>query len=1125
MAGSSLNAVLHFLRRCAGERLAHDLSDADLLGRFTAQQDETAFATLLQRHGAMVWDLCRHILQHEQDAEDAFQATFLVLARRAGSIRKQEALAAWLHGVAYRIAHKARTASARRRRHEKEVANMAQPNASAPATEREARAAVHEELQKLPARYRSALVLFYLEGKSYEETARQLKCRLGTVKSRLARGRELLRSRLARRGLLGSAGAIGVGLAPASAMPAKLLPAAVKAAVSFAAGKATAGIVSAQAMALAQGALQAMMLTKMKAIAVILVLFGIVAAGATVARHDVPAEKTGESPPPALTKKEPPNASIAHNSAADAKGERTDLYGDPLPPGVLARVGSVCFHHGDLIYSAMFAPDGKALISGARDGTIRVWDSATGKEVRRLPVDADVGAASPLSISRDGKTAAVGDYGGTIQVFDIPAGKRLHILQIGKKDVRSVALSPDGKTLVVGIQENAEKLTISLLDSNTGRELRRLWEHQGKVRSLKLAMAADGTIICSASDRTLRLWDLHTGKALHRLDGHEGEVRALAFSPDGQIIVSGGHEGTIRVWSVSTGKELRRQQLVKKNRHGVTALAFSPDGATLAAACSEEKAREWSQIQLWDVAEWKEKRRMTSSQFAPISSLAFSPDGKRLASDGGRTLYLWDVATGKELDHERQREVTWLALARDGKVLATTSSHGVIDLWEVASGRRIRQLPGHGGSSPIVFSAGGRHLVSSDSDRTIRVWEVESGREIRRLPHPDRFEWAAFAPGGRMLAGTRGPVIQLWDLSMGKEVRRLTAQVCPRPAGIPDWGYFPFYCLKISPDGRVVAAGEQYAPVSHLWDLATGKEMRRVQGHKPAVSGLAFSPDSRFLVTNEAYGQGPLYLWDVATGRQVRQFGSAADAFGPELAFSPDGRTLVAGRRSKVLPAYEVATGQVRHTFEGHQGEVLDAAFSADGTILVTTSWDSTALVWDLAGRLQQRKLSRAELEARWAALAGTDAARAYQAIRALAGSPTEAVAFLSERLPPIMPADPKQMKSLLADLGSGEFARRQSAAAELERLGFKAEPALRQTLADEPNLEARRRIESLLAKLDKRETLRIIRAIEALELIATDSARRHLRALAAGAAAARLTQEASAAVERLARRAGEKAK
>src|SRR5215469_142729 len=201
MATGQGNSVRDVMDQDAYSPPTLELGDRELLERFLGQRDESAFAALVHRHGPMVLGVCRRVLNDWQRAEDAFQVTFLVLARKADSLTRPELLANWLHGVAYRIALKARSHDARQRAHERQAAAML-PTASQPSgSARELREVLDKELDRLPEKYRAPLILCYLEGKTNEETARLLNAPIGSMSDRLARGRGLLRARLTRYGL------------------------------------------------------------------------------------------------------------------------------------------------------------------------------------------------------------------------------------------------------------------------------------------------------------------------------------------------------------------------------------------------------------------------------------------------------------------------------------------------------------------------------------------------------------------------------------------------------------------------------------------------------------------------------------------------------------------------------------------------------------------------------------------------------------------------------------------------------------------------------------------------------------------------------------------------------------
>src|SRR5262245_41697898 len=282
MAKTVSSPMLHLIRRVIEDQSVRQLSDHHLLQQFTDQRHEAAFGTLLRRHGPMVLDVCRSVLGNEADAEDAFQATFLILARKAASIRKTGSVGSWLHGVAYRTALKARFQLTTRQQNEARAParTLTEPD---DLSWREVRQVLHEELAGLAERYRLPLVACYLEGKTQDEAAAQLGLATSTLKERLERGRSLLRARLVRRGLGPAAVLLATAWPSASlsaAVPSSLVASTLKAASVIAAGQATAGVISVEVVALTEGVLKTMLLTKLKiATAVFLMLAMIGVAG------------------------------------------------------------------------------------------------------------------------------------------------------------------------------------------------------------------------------------------------------------------------------------------------------------------------------------------------------------------------------------------------------------------------------------------------------------------------------------------------------------------------------------------------------------------------------------------------------------------------------------------------------------------------------------------------------------------------------------------------------------------------------------------------------------------------------------------------------------------------------
>jgi WD40 repeat protein len=440
--------------------------------------------------------------------------------------------------------------------------------------------------------------------------------------------------------------------------------------------------------------------------------------------------------------------------------------------------------------------------------------------------------------------------------------------------------------------------------------------------------------------------------------------------------------------------------------------------------------------------------------------------------------------------HQSLRErssVLALAFSADGRFLAAGGADQTIGLWDPAAGK-VRRLEQTGGPvHALAFSADGKVLVSLSTSHTFRVWDTATGKEI-------------------------GEPLRQSDA--GKSANGVAA-------------------IALSPDGRTLAwLG---------WDLITN--LARVDGSRtqslgtagpasfgragrPAATGLAFAPDGKMLA--EAGAENGLRLWETATARERRTL-PAPEAGISAAAFAPDGRLLVTGGADGAVQLWDMAAGKVVRSLDAHQGLVVGLCFDAGGKLLLSVGEDGTALVWDAAAlrkELTPRRVTLApgELDTAWSDLACEDGARAYQAIRALAAARVQAVPLLRGRQPRA-PVSERGVRitMVIKDLDDEDFAVREKATKELEKLGRAAEAPLRQALAGKPSLEVRRRAERILDALSappsSPEALRALRVVEVLELIGDAAAGKALEDLAGGDPDALLTQDAKGALKRLDRR------
>jgi len=409
------------------------------------------------------------------------------------------------------------------------------------------------------------------------------------------------------------------------------------------------------------------------------------------------------------------------------------------------------YGHSGSVTCVAWSPDRRWLASASGDKTIKVWDAATGAELRTLTGHSSY--TSSVAFSPDGTRLASASGDQTIKVWDAATGAELRTLIGHTQFVNSVAFSPDGTRLASGSYDN----TIKVWDAATGAELRTLTGHTSLVNSV--AFNPDGTRLASGSeDETIKVWDAATGTELRTLTGHQFSVSSVAFSPNGTRLASASRSrfvlryGEIKVWDAATGTELRT---FTGHLEGVWGVVFSPDGTRLASASGDNT------IKVWDAATGAELHTLTG-HLEDVNSVAFSPDGTRLASGSNdRTIKVWDTAAGPELRTlaGHQHSVNSVAFSPDGTRLASGSSNllgqkPTIKVWDAATGAELRTLIGHTQFvNSVAFSPDGTRLASGSHDETIRVWDTETGAELRTLiGHTKSVNSVAFSPDGTRLA-------------------------------------------------------------------------------------------------------------------------------------------------------------------------------------------------------------------------------------------------------------------------------------------------------------------------------------------------------------------------------------
>jgi WD40 repeat protein len=545
-------------------------------------------------------------------------------------------------------------------------------------------------------------------------------------------------------------------------------------------------------------------------------------------------------------------------------------------------------------------------------------------------------AVQSVAWSADGKWLASTGHG-TVQLWET-TGRLVRAWSHGY--AYRVAFMPDSKALLVcGSGDDGSRL----YDLTTEKEFRQVGRKD--ISAQRFALSADQQFLLLADpyNNLIRLWEVDGGRELRSWKTPETHIADLALSPDGKTAISLSYNlkepeyhsrSALRVWDTATGKE--RYQLQGEKIYWATP-AVSPDGKVFAASNYD------CRIVLYDLATGKQLLRFPERRHS-LRYLAFSADGKRLASaslswanNPDRTVYvvdLWDVATGKNLHHlvRHHSQVNAVAFSPDGKRLASTSLDKTLRIWDVATGKEIAEPPGHEAEvEALLFSPDGRLLASQGQDGTLRFWDTATWKEKRRHKggSPDSLVVARglrFSPDGTQMLGVgRGGCIHLWESVTGKK---------QGPAFCRNAYEFGegFVAADFSPDGRWVAGGDQNG-YAYLWAARTGKLVRvLLKGIGGPVRSLAFSPDGKSLVAGLGTNADAV-LCELPTGKEVRRL--RITPWGNNVhfvTFSPDGRLVALGGRDAGVRLRDVRTGKIRRTFQS-DFPAGRGAFSPDGRL------------------------------------------------------------------------------------------------------------------------------------------------------------------------------------------------
>jgi len=613
------------------------------------------------------------------------------------------------------------------------------------------------------------------------------------------------------------------------------------------------------------------------------------------------------------------------------------------------------------INDVRFSSNGALLASAGRDRTIVLWDSTTGRQLRRL-----IGHEGPvmsLSFSPDGELLASGGDDHNIILWRVATGQRIRTLTGHSESVLTVAFSPKGHILATGSQD----LTVGLWDTVTGREIRTFGGQEGPISCV--AFSSDGELLASASlDKTVRVWNVETGRTVWTLNAQSGQVEAVAFSPDTRVLVSGELNGTIRQWDLKTGKLLRSVERAastdapeEKKPFLLDALSFSPDGRWLVSADGfilDPGLAMWfsaadvvGTIKIFDAKSLIQVRELKDGVGIAYKGLSFSPNGKRMTwADSTGRIQLSDVPRKTEATKFSGQfsGLSSMAISPNGRRLATGGER--IHLWNLEDGTTTRVIPSDGDVQSLAFGLDDQNLVSTESERiigastTLKFWNLISGKKksiaqggggAGMNPYS-----LASSPDGKWLASTMNTDdgVRLWEASTRKLVKVLGG------AGFQETASF-------SDDGKLLLSASLGTPsLLTIWDRNTGRQLRTIDTGQSNVRVALFAPGNHYVAA--AGYTGLINMWDAASWAKKDL---ALDNSAPvnALAFSPTGDLVAAALADGYIRIWNPGTGELVHILQGHDSPVVAVSFlagrdpSAGHLLLVSEGAEGTIRLWD----------------------------------------------------------------------------------------------------------------------------------------------------------------------------------
>ena len=529
--------------------------------------------------------------------------------------------------------------------------------------------------------------------------------------------------------------------------------------------------------------------------------------------------------------------------------------------------------HDNWVNAIAITPNGKFIISGSNDLTIRIWDLKTGDLIKTI--EGHENWVSSVSLTPNGKFIVSGAFDHTIRIWELETGRLVNTLKGHKSWINTVAVTPNGEFIISGSNDNS----ICIWDFETGSLINTL--HEDGLLVNTLAISPNGKFIISGADDNICIWELKNNCPINTIEIHKGSVNAVAVTPNSKFIVAGISD-YIRIWELESGKTIR----ILEGQEGlVQVVAITPNGQYIVSGADDNS------IRIWEV-ETGNLNRTLEGHKGSVDALSITPNGKFIISGAkDNTVRIWNLETGNLIRTLEKPEgwVQSVAITPDENFTISGLYDHTIRIWGLKTKNQIRVLEGHKGAiNAVAITSNGKFIVSGAEDNTIRIWEWESGYLLRTFEvYKNWVNAIAITPNGKFIVtGAEDSVIRIWDFETGDLVRTLK--------GYDNW----LFAFAI-PNEKFIVSGAEDGTI-RIWDLETGNLITTLKIFEDSVDALTLTSNGKFIVCGSTDG---ISIWDLRTGCLIRTLEGQADLISA-IASTPNFKFIVYSNETSINRSY-----------------------------------------------------------------------------------------------------------------------------------------------------------------------------------------------------------------------------